>query len=1447
MDCLVPSSTDLDHRILQLLEEHSEPITAAFIGFALSEYPFETVSNSLDALWRSGRITLDSYGYSVSHSAVGSLFEPESTPAANEEVQRAIPPDQEDEQQKKQDSESLRYSEGEPEGSSCPPPSPSTIAFSNKLRPDEDLRVFLASTPGGEGPAETDPQPDPLQLHGSHEEIAEAIDPHVPASAAEGEVTVSAGDAATVSMADDSPTQLSEPSAATESAPATPYETVVASLVQDGLDGGLDEFSDIPFIGAPRQSFRDDTELLYAKLSGTTIGDGLDQYPEEALIGLPHEETDNVSAEHIEMLEGYSSPEDCGARQTTIRAHRTSQVQDEHQALLDMLFAESIEIETNDESAEQDDGHAQEAEKKEKLPQAPRFTCWTPISALKLPSRAANALSGRSITTIRDLVKVYDSLDCERGVGSLTLRDIGNELMRHSSDVSASVTAEQIRCLCRISGSRKYVFDVFGQLRRVTSRGLINLPANGRQTPSPNSESTADAVVDLNALPISILDLPHRLHAALSREGYRTIGDVANLTEGELLSMRGVGERAIFQLQEALDGLTSKMHVDGIRTDSSDDKASPYMALFSGLKDDPTPVMDLGLPNRLTNVLRREGYRTVGEVAVLSDEEVLSFRGVGILAVEQLHQALGRLYEGHAEGGDTEPTMPKVDDVDSPSCEEAPANSDVSISDGDISKSASQGAALALDQCKACRYPIFDDSFLALEPLAALQGMGEGCAPTEYRDYILNSLEASGELEEACAAVLSEMVKRARVFDSTEEFLEDIDVPDVPEWDKAARKVAKESGWCSYEPETHSIAVHHPHLMDWLETSGNDERTLTILRMFLSGQTLEACGQEVGLSRERVRQIVSRRLNEAPFVEENRYRYFYETYSPSKTDFLSVTGEPVGTYIYLRTTERSKREAPLPYGNALNDKRVPQHVRDGIRRILDKGYIYADGFRILARRDAIINHIAMRHASARLVKVSKFRELYDQFLEDNGLSDIEEYQFNTMHSFEAYIDRCEQILKLPHSTEAKFGGSIRYYDASSMDFAPLVKLLSSGIIKDVECSASMLMGHEAFADVLEELDIRNGYELHYILGRYCPNVDGIRVGRSPNITFGKGNRNDQILEMIKELSPVSAQDLADAYSRRYGVDPATFMGSYLSAFKIYLKHGKYVYNDQGLSEEQASFVRDQLEGFGRDYVSVSLLKARFKNRFPHSSTTLINGESVACFGFHPSAGLLVKDGIDERTMFASLLDSKQRFSISDDEFGKDVFDNPSFQAELAIRVRACRLVEFEKDSYLASSIFSSQHVDLDETDLSDYVDRAIEFMEPNMPYTVKSLVGSGFTHKIDALRDDFGLDDYFFASLLGTGYVGGRLKGTSVGDTPVFCKTFYNYSAPIMLEQIVAQEEAIEVDDLSYMLEETYGIHANNALLRSIIKRADLYFSETLDMVFDSKETYRRKAQEWIS
>lgn len=1222
--------------------------------------------------------------------------------------------------------------------------------------------------------------------------------------------------------------------------PISSYEAIAAALEVAGEDKGLEEYSDVPFIGAREASFHDETELLYAKLKGTTAGEGLEDYPDDACIGAEAPAYEANDEELSSPVDTHRELDELVGTSPIAQNRSRSQEQDEFQALLDLVLAESID---NDEPDKGSMPKPEECEDVEDDAPSSVFTCWTPIIHLKLSSRTRTALSQLSIATVRNLVEHYDSLGQLHGAGIKALIEVRESLLSHSTEMPREYDADLVCSLINISGSKEFVFDAFGHLMHIPSSIVHNT----------DSLSGGDAVRDLSdsRLPIGMLDLPKRLLNALIREGYTTIGEVSKLTRDELLSLRGVGEGAVYQLEDTLRRTDpSSLEAAAAQTNASKNQPSTYAAL----EGNQTPIEKLGFPNRLLNALRNQGYKTLGDISGLSDNQILSFKGLGALSVYQFNEVMNRL--SAANGFDRQASSQPTD---ADSAKEMPTDgqypesihlgsNELNERQAHVSVAACEGARLALEECGSSRYPVFNDSFLAIMPYEALNRIGDSHASAEeYRDAILSALESSEELLFACMRTLSEKVDASRSTSSNMEFIEEICLPGSPIWDEAARQLSESSEYCSYDFERHSLAIVHPSISDWVESSIENRMIRTILKMFLRGSTLEACGKEVGLTRERVRQIVSKRLLAAPSVEENRYRYFYEIYRPSKAEFLALTGQPMSTYVYLHTTAAPKQQNSRTLSDALTDEHVPQQVRDGIRRFLDKDFVYEDGYRIHIDRVSIINHIAMRHASSRLIKVQRLKELYDQFLDDHGLSQTKPLPFGSMHNFEAYIDRCEMILKLPHSAEEKYGGSVRYYDSPAMDFEPLIDLINFGELGDVECSTAMLMHLEGFPEVLEDLDIRNEYELHYVLSRYCPKLGKVSFGRSPIITFGKGSRDTQVLELIKELSPVSASDLAEAYSKRYGVDTLTFKGSFLAGFDIYLKNGKYVYNSQGLDGEQSAFIAEQLGESNRGYLSTALLKARFAARFPDASTSLINGESISAFGFHPSAGLLFRNGINERKLFGDLLDSKQRFSIDDEGFGKDVFDNPSFRAELAIRVRACKLVEFEKNSFLSSRILSSIDIDIDETDLKDYVDCAIEFMAADRPYTVQRLRSEGFSHKVDVLRDEFGLEDFFFASLLATGTVGGRLKMTTIGEATVFCKTFYGYSAPVLVEQIIGEDGAMEIDDLIYLLEDDYDIHESATVLRSIVKRSDLYFNETLDMVFGSEETYRRKAREWIS
>ena len=1226
------------------------------------------------------------------------------------------------------------------------------------------------------------------------------------------------------------------------------YEDLLDELEQAEQSEGLEVLSDLPFIGAPRTSFRDDRDLLYAKLSGTKAGEGLDEYPDEPTIGVPQPIIDEVDREYRSMLAEFS-PQDSAADDHAgdsepahvVSSHDRAQERDEYRELLAMLFLGTSD--NTDGDARTQSGIPGEPTDDEtflieevKEPAAPEvLTYRSSITALELSARPLNTFLRYQIDSLEKLVREVDSLYKKPGIGLLTYESIVNALDAHAADLPTGIDVAQQLALAEASGSRMFVFDVFGRLCHV------KLPEISIDSPTTPEDTAAEDVQDefeqIKALPIERLTLTPLLRAVLRRKGCWTVGQAAALSDGELLAEKGIGYGTILRFRDSIDEL-------GLHQQRPSD-ATPDQGATSILLEDTTSLNDINLPNRLKHALLGAGYRTIGEVAALSEEQVRSLRGVGEIAIERLNEVLFELERSKA--------IQMLEAVSQPAIEETPSNGAAqehkaphATFSGSTYSDALQGIQQALEICRQRQYPIYEASFSACMPIAAVQSIGDGLSADEYCNAAIEVIEGSDDLIDACESALRDKLAQERLLESTKRMAAPIPIPPTPEWEEAANRVARADEWCLYHDIEHTLELRYPSLDDWIESSLNSDRDKSLLRTYLGGSTLQECGRQFGLTREGVRQIVLSRLNEITLVEEDRYRHLLETYNISKNDFLVATGEPISTYHYLHLTGTQQAKRTV-LSKALRDELVPQSAREGIRRVLDRGYVYADGARIPLRKEAILTHIVMHHAFDRYIKVTELDRIYKQFLTDNHLEDNRALQFKSIHNLEACIDRYEQIMRIPHSTESKYGGSIRYYDALAMDFDPLRELLSSGILGNVECSTVMLLHDDRFKSVLEKLDIRNGYELHHILNKYCKDVEGMTTGRTPNVTFGTGNRHDQILDLIKELSPASASDLAEAYEERYGVDVPVFHGSYLTDFKIYLRNGKYVYNDQGLDKEQKAFASQQLNATGRDYISTALVKARFKDRFPNASTSLINARNLADLGFHPSAGLLIRNGVDERELFGNLLDGKQRFSVDDENIGKDVFDNPAFQAELAIRERAYRLIEFEKGCYLSTRVFESLDEPLYDDDLRDYVEQVLAYMTPNRPYTVQSLVASGFRHKLDVLRDDFGLGDYFYASLLATGSVGGRLKFASIADVPVFCKTMYGYSAPVMMEQVISTVEAMDVDDLKYLLEDEYGITASTTLLRSIIKRSDLYFNETLDMVFDSEETYKRKAREWIS
>src|SRR5699024_5739665 len=90
-----------------------------------------------------------------------------------------------------------------------------------------------------------------------------------------------------------------------------------------------------------------------------------------------------------------------------------------------------------------------------------------------------------------------------------------------------------------------------------------------------------------------------------------------------------------------------------------------------------------------------------------------------------------------------------------------------------------------------------------------------------------------------------------------------------------------------------------PYLNDWINTLKENERKAITLKF--QDKTLQECGDVLGVTRERVRQIISKALNKKPILREDDFSYWFKKYNLSFEFCTYVFNMSIQSYSYLDT------------------------------------------------------------------------------------------------------------------------------------------------------------------------------------------------------------------------------------------------------------------------------------------------------------------------------------------------------------------------------------------------------------------------------------------------------------------------------------------------------------------------------------------------------------------
>ena len=144
--------------------------------------------------------------------------------------------------------------------------------------------------------------------------------------------------------------------------------------------------------------------------------------------------------------------------------------------------------------------------------------------------------------------------------------------------------------------------------------------------------------------PISDFELSVRSRNCLKKMKIRTIGDLLNITEAELLSYKNFGETSLKEVKAILE---SKNLYLGMALEEK-----PFMQ--PEIEEDPVvaeqdqgllnkPIEDLQLSVRARKCLQKLNLRTIGELTSKTDAELLGCKNFGVTSLNEIKKSLSDL------------------------------------------------------------------------------------------------------------------------------------------------------------------------------------------------------------------------------------------------------------------------------------------------------------------------------------------------------------------------------------------------------------------------------------------------------------------------------------------------------------------------------------------------------------------------------------------------------------------------------------------------------------------------------------------------------------------------------------------------------------------------------------------------------------------------------------
>jgi len=878
---------------------------------------------------------------------------------------------------------------------------------------------------------------------------------------------------------------------------------------------------------------------------------------------------------------------------------------------------------------------------------------------------------------------------------------------------------------------------------------------------------------------IGKIELSRRSYNALRRAGIHTIDDLLSLDNEQLSSFKNLGAKSIAEIERIQN--QSRVFDANILVFEEDSQVieDPVIFYVDGTPYYDIPLKELSLPFRANRILAEAGYDFASKLIGVTFEELLELRSMGVTSANQIISKVQSLSFVAATEPTEEYMMAKKSCADflSRFIKRVPAHSGVLLD-----------ALLPYYEEAHARNGVVDLSKL-------------------YEVPALRTLVVNKILDELQGEMFG--IKKDLLLSS---FPDDI----IPE--QVVLHLLDEL-WADNKIRLgQTIEIRRPTLWEYVETI-TDEKQRRILYLRLSGKTLNEIGELCGgVTRERIRQIIKKclrnKLQNRITIEEDKYCEIYKQYTFTREDFLSAFGVDESTYAYVTLVCEAMGDGSIE--QFVHDEKYPIDLRKGAERVADKDFFIIDGIRIPKERTALVDYVVHTYFQDE-AEFGDFEGIYNIVLDELGESDNEKFILN-MATYRNRLSDSDMVLW-------KYPSRFRYYDMVGHDFTTLIDELSLEHYVDIEYSSLKL--YRSHPELMDEYDLRDEYELHNLLKKLHAKSDNTYISftRMPMIKFGNADRDNQVLELLMRLAPISVDDFCAEYEAEYGVLARTVAATFISCIDEYRRRsGIYDISVEALPLEHVKKLHELLKD---DYYDIAYIKQLYQEQFVDGKAEMINSYTLKNLGFNVLSSYVVKN------QFSSASEYFRHLLTSDDyvdarKFPTSLKSQVSYTSELYSLRKRYEIVEYEPHRYVSRRVLEAMDVTI--ASMKDYSDKVVEFIQPDNYFTIQSLKKQGFNHP---MHDDVNFGDWFFASILSEKKDVFRYQ--RIGDTKVFRLGSLQVLMEDLFEYILEQYDNMPMESFLALLAGEYGISIDKSKAREVLNISNMHYNKTSGIIHAPK------------